>query len=90
MVLLKPVLRDPNLTLSFSYMTKIMNNRNGNMKHKTKYLVLRKAGLYDDLILIYMFAFLFIDESFTRTELLLCVYEPQHNLGLGCCSVKPV
>ena len=41
---LKPVLRDPNLALSFCYMTRIMNNRNGNVKHKTKHLVLRKAG----------------------------------------------
>ena len=31
---LKPVLRDPNLALSFCYMTRIMNNRNGNVKHK--------------------------------------------------------
>ena len=41
---LLPVLRDPNLALSFCYMTRIMNNRNGNVKHKTKHLVLRKAG----------------------------------------------
>ena len=41
---LKPVLRAPNLALSFCYMTGIMNNRNENMKHKTKHLVLRKAG----------------------------------------------
>ena len=32
---LKPVLRDPNFALSFCYMTRIMNNRNGNEKHKT-------------------------------------------------------
>ena len=41
---LKPVLRDPNLALSFCYMTRKMNNKNGNVKHKTKHLVLRKAG----------------------------------------------
>ena len=42
---LKPVLRDIDLALScFWYMTRIMNNRNGNVKHKTKHLVLRKAG----------------------------------------------
>ena len=29
-------LRDPNLTLSFRYIIKIMNNRNGNVKHKNK------------------------------------------------------
>ena len=34
----------PNLALSFCYMTGIMNNRNENVKHKTKHLVLRKAG----------------------------------------------
>ena len=36
--------------------------------------------------------FWFNDEkrSFTRTEQLLCVYEPQQNLGWGCCSVKQV
>ena len=35
--------------------------------------------------------FWFIDEwrSFARTEQLLCVYEPQQNLGWDCCSVKP-
>ena len=32
---LKPVLRDPNLDLSLCYMTRIMNNGNGNEKHKT-------------------------------------------------------
>ena len=32
---LKPVLRDPNLALSFRYMTRIMNNRNRNVKYKT-------------------------------------------------------
>ena len=36
---LKPVLWVPNLALSFCYMTRIMNNRNGNVKHKTKHLV---------------------------------------------------
>ena len=41
---LKPVIRVPNLALSFCYMTGIMNNRNENVKHKTKHLVLRKAG----------------------------------------------
>ena len=41
---LKPVLRVPNLALSFCYMTGIMNNRNENVKHKTKHLVLRKEG----------------------------------------------
>ena len=41
---LKPVLQAPNLALSFCYMTGIMNNRNENVKHKTKHLVLRKAG----------------------------------------------
>ena len=41
---LKPVLSVPNLALSFCYMTRIMNNRNGNVKHKTKTLVIRKAG----------------------------------------------
>ena len=41
---LKPVLRDPNLTLSFCYITRIMNNRNENLKHKTKHLILQKAG----------------------------------------------
>ena len=41
---LKPVLQAPNLALSFCYITVIMNNRNENVKHKTKHLVLRKAG----------------------------------------------
>ena len=43
-------------------------------------------------ILIYMFTVLihWWVESFTRTEQLLCVYEPQRNLGWGCSSVKPV
>ena len=41
---LKPVLPVPNLALSFCYMTGIMSNRDENVKHKTKHLVLRKAG----------------------------------------------
>ena len=41
---LKPVLWVPNLALGFCYMTRIMKNRNGNVKHKTKHLVIRKAG----------------------------------------------
>ena len=31
---IKPVLRDPNLALSFCYMTRIMNDRNGNEERK--------------------------------------------------------
>ena len=41
---LKSVLWVPNLALGFCYMTRIMINRNGNVKHKTKHLVIRKAG----------------------------------------------
>ena len=41
---LNRVLQAPNLALSFCYMTRIMNNRNENVKHKTNHLVLRKAG----------------------------------------------
>ena len=41
---LKPVLRDPNLALSFCYMTRIINNWNGNVKHKTKHLSYGKQG----------------------------------------------
>ena len=40
----KPVLLVPNLALSFCNTTRIMNNKNGNVKHKTKRLVIRKAG----------------------------------------------
>ena len=31
-----------------------------------------------------------MSRSFTRTEQLLCVYEPQQNLGRGRCNVKSV
>ena len=41
---LKPVLWYLNLTLSFCFITSIINHRSGNLKHKTKHLVLRKAG----------------------------------------------
>ena len=41
---LKPVLWVPNLALSFCYITRIINNRNGNVELQPNHLVIRKAG----------------------------------------------
>ena len=41
---LKQVLRDPNLALSFCYMTRIMKNGNRNVKHKTNIQSYGKQG----------------------------------------------
>ena len=43
---LKPVLRDPNLALSFCYMTRIMNNRNGNVKQNIFSLTESRVSSY--------------------------------------------
>ena len=86
-------------------MTKIMKNRNGNVKHKTKHLVTRKAGraaievsrlkIYLKISMVVVFIHLVLKVHLPeRTEIFICTttsawYQASTQRGCGGAFVSP-
>ena len=98
---LKPVLRDPNLALSFCYMTRIINNGSGNVKHIKQTFSLtvsRMSSYWSELVKIKYNAEGNADSLRVATKSCKSKhykYEPQQKHRLGTVSknywgLKPV